>query len=101
MDDNNRSLAFEFKAPIIPLRTFTLMRFRLRVSLNGIHLEVSADRDVGIAFLPVHPVHKMQKLVLLGGQGGNSGKGGKQRISCIHAYLKLCCLVINDLQKCR
>jgi len=39
--------------------------------------------------LSVHSVRKMWELVPLGGQGG---KGGKQRIACIHAYLKLCSL---------
>ena len=51
------------------------------------------------ARLPVHPVDKMQKLVLLGRQGGKGRKGGKQRISCIHASLRLCSLRIRDLQK--
>jgi hypothetical protein len=45
--------------------------------------------------VPVHPVHKMLKLVLLGRQGGN------QRISCIHAYFRLCSLRIRDLHKIR
>jgi hypothetical protein len=49
--------------------------------------------------LPVHPVHKMWKLVLLRRQGGNSGKGEKQRIACIHTYLRPMFLEIRDLQK--
>jgi hypothetical protein len=51
------------------------------------------------AWLPVHPVHKVQKLVLLGRQDGKGRQGGKQRIACIHAYLRLCSLRIRDLQK--
>jgi predicted Zn-dependent peptidase len=59
-----------------------------------------ADAVQRVERLPVHPVHKMRKLVLLGGQGGKGRKGGKQRIHCVHAYLRLCSLRIRDLQKC-
>ena len=33
----------------------------------------------------------MRKLVLLGRQGGKGRQGEKQKIHCIHAYLKLMC----------
>src|SRR6476469_4597487 len=74
---SSHSLVLAFSRPPHFLKPFR----RSEVSGQGYY---SIWIKLFIWSLPVHPVHKMRKLVLLGRQGG------KQRISCIHTYLRLC-----------